>query len=151
MAELLQGEQPREIPRGLSASIGRDIQTDLEQFRDGEVDRAEIIRRVRERVDAAINAIAAREGHHPNAQKLTPEIIRKTCRTWFRELGGRFWTVEENLPKAAKKPWADYCHYRNNPSPNSEAGKAQAAKDFTTATGFNPEEVFKFMCSLNKK
>lgn len=144
-------EQPKKLPRGLSASIGRDIQTELEQFRDGASDRQEIITRIHDRIDAAMNTVAAREGYHPNAQKLTPEIVRATCRTWFRELGETFWTVEENMPKAARKPWADYCHYRNNPSPNSEAGKAQAAKDFMAATGFNAEEVFKFQCSLDKK
>lgn len=70
MAERSQEEQPKKIPRGLAALIGCDIQTDLEQFRDGKVDRTEVIRRVRERVEIAMNAVAAREGHHPNAQKL---------------------------------------------------------------------------------
>ncbi|MEK7085475.1 MAG: hypothetical protein AAB953_00480 [Patescibacteria group bacterium] len=148
--------QPRSLPRDLyTESLGRDIKGDLEQFRNGEVERKEVIRRTADRINTVMNSIATKMGYDPNAQRLTkknqPATIKDTCSTWFKKLGGTYWTVEKNLPEDARVPWADYCHFKNNPSPTSETYKAQAAKDFTTATGFDPEEVFKFQCSLNKK
>lgn len=77
-----------------------------------------------------------------------PQENQDIWRTWFRELGGTFWTVPENMPEAARDPWNNYCHNRNNPSSDSSASKAVAAEQFKAATGFDAEEVYQFHLSL---
>jgi hypothetical protein len=62
---------PRPLPEDLfTDQIGRETKRDLQLFREGEVGREEIHKRVRERVDIAMNTIAASQGADPNAQKL---------------------------------------------------------------------------------
>ncbi len=71
MAPRPQEGQPRRLPRDLyTESLSRDIKTDLEQFRDGEIEREEVIRRVAQRVHIVMNSIAVNLGHDPNAQRL---------------------------------------------------------------------------------
>lgn len=69
-------------------------------------------------------------------------------RTWFRELGGNYWTIPEAMPESARDPWNNYCHYRNNPSPNSVVNRDKAAEEFKMATGFDAKEVYRFKLSL---
>ncbi|MBU1992924.1 hypothetical protein KKG51_04485 [Patescibacteria group bacterium] len=81
----------------------------------------------------------------------TPQINEDVWSTWFAEIGGIYWTVKEKIPEAARVPWNNYYHYRNNPSPESPPRLAEAARLFKEATGFDAEEVYQFKLSLKAR
>jgi len=61
----------RPLPENLFVgTLDREAKELLQRFRDGEMDREEVQRLIREKLDAAMNAIAATSGEDPNANKL---------------------------------------------------------------------------------